>query len=156
LRNRNRVAAAGTAPQPVGSPSTSLRRRRRAKPRRSRGRSDWDPSGQNAADNIEDRLREFAPSADINFNKLAVTPDQIQAWNLPSRPTKTSDSRSVTWQGGDSVEVDAIHPNRLRVMVRNAIEIHTDEHQIEVIRKAEESERELLRAWRPNGGGPPP
>jgi hypothetical protein len=113
---------------------------------------DWDPSGQNAADNIEDRLREFAPSANITFNKLAVTPDQIQAWNLPSRPTKTSDSRSVTWQGGDSVEVDAIHPTRLRTMVRNAIEMHIDEHQIEVIRKAEESERELLQSWRPNGG----
>jgi hypothetical protein len=115
---------------------------------------DWDPSGQNAADNIELRLREFAPDADITFTKLAVTPEQIAAWNLPSRPTKTSDSRSVTWQGGDSVELDAIHPQTLRALIRTAIEQHVDERQLDIIRTAEESERELLRNWRPNGNHP--
>jgi hypothetical protein len=110
---------------------------------------DWDPSGQNAADNIEDRLREFAPDADITFVKLAVTPEQIAEQDLPSRPTKASDSRSVNWTGGDSVELDAIHPTTLRELIRNAIEQHVDERQLEIIRTAEESERELLRTWRP-------
>jgi len=115
---------------------------------------DWDPSGQNAADNIESRLREFAPELKIHFEKLAVTPEQIAEWDLPTRPTKASDSRSVTWTGGDSVELDAIRPDLLRALVRSTIEQHVDERQLEVIRTAEASERELLRSWKPNGAAP--
>jgi hypothetical protein len=111
---------------------------------------DWDPSGQNAADNIENRLREFAPNAEIHFEKIAVTPDQIEAWDLPRRPTKTTDSRSVAWRGGDSVELDAIAPDQLRQLVRDAIEQHIDRHHLEVTRVVEESEREILRAFRPH------
>jgi hypothetical protein len=127
---------------------------------------DWDPSGQDAADNIERRLREFAPDAEIYFRKIAVTPAQIAQWDLPTRPTKASDSRSVRWAGGDSVELDAIDPNRLRDLVRACIEQHIDQHKLVILRAAEASERALLRAWRPgerpaprpNGGGgtPPP
>jgi hypothetical protein len=117
---------------------------------------DWDPSGQNAADNIELRLREFAPNIDISFTKLAVTREQITEWDLPTRPTKASDSRSVSWTGGDSVEVDAIHPDTLRALVRAAIEQHVDERQIAAIRTVEESEREILRHWRPSERAPPP
>ena len=116
---------------------------------------DWDPSGQDAADNIEARLQEFAPEADITFEKVAVQPEQIEAWNLPSRPTKTSDTRSAKWRGGESVELDAIDPNRLRALVRAVIEEHVDEDQLAVIRVAEESERELIKAWRPNGEAAP-
>jgi hypothetical protein len=113
---------------------------------------DWDPSGQNAADNIAQRLAEFAPATDIEFKKVAVTPGQIEAWELPSRPTKASDSRSATWRGGDSVELDAIRPDMLRQLVRRCIEQHVDEHQLSTLRVAEESERELLKNWRPTAG----
>jgi len=43
---------------------------------------DWDPSGQNAADKIEETLRELAPEAEIYFEKVAVRPDQgwISPW----------------------------------------------------------------------------
>ena len=117
---------------------------------------DWDPSGQDAADNIERRLREFAPDAEIYFQKIAVTPAQIEEWDLPTRPTKASDSRAAAWAGGDSVELDAIDPNRLREMVRTTIEQHVDQHKLVILRAAEESERELLRAWRPRERPAPP
>jgi hypothetical protein len=117
---------------------------------------DWDPSGQDAANNIERRLREFAPDAEIYFQKIAVTPAQIAQWSLPTRPTKASDSRSVRWAGGDSVELDAIDPNRLRNLVRDCIEQHVAPRQLEITRAAEESERELLRAWRPSERPAPP
>jgi hypothetical protein len=54
---------------------------------------DFDPSGVNAAEKIEETLRELAPTAEIIFERIAVTPEQIEAWNLPTRPTKTTDSR---------------------------------------------------------------
>jgi hypothetical protein len=112
---------------------------------------DWDPSGQNAADKIEETLRALAPDAEIEFRKLAVTPMQIDQWRLPRRPTKASDSRTRNWTGGDSVELDAIHPDDLRDIVRAAIERHIEEEKLAKLRIAEESERELLKAWRPNG-----
>jgi hypothetical protein len=116
---------------------------------------DWDPSGQNAADKIEETLRALAPDAEIEFRKLAVTPMQIDQWRLPSRPTKASDSRTRNWTGGDSVELDAIHPDDLRDIVRAAIERHIEEEKLAKLRIAEESERELLKAWRPNGAARP-
>jgi hypothetical protein len=47
---------------------------------------DYDPSGVNAGEKIEETLRELAPYADITFERIAVNPDQIAAWNLPTRP----------------------------------------------------------------------
>ena len=55
---------------------------------------DYDPSGVNAGEKIEQTLEDMAPSADITFRRIAVTPAQIRGWNLPTRPTKSSDTRS--------------------------------------------------------------
>jgi len=33
-------------------------------------------------------IRRQAPDAEIHFERLAVTPEQIPAWDLPTRPTK--------------------------------------------------------------------
>ena len=39
---------------------------------------DFDPSGVNAGEKIEETLRELAPDADITFERIAVTPKQIK------------------------------------------------------------------------------
>jgi hypothetical protein len=105
---------------------------------------DFDPSGVNAGEKIEETLREMAPAADITFERLAVTPEQIAAWNLPTRPTKTSDTRAKGF-GAISVELDAIEPNRLREIVQRATERHLPPRQFKVLKAAEESERTLIR-----------
>jgi hypothetical protein len=74
---------------------------------------DFDPSGVNAGEKIEETLKEMAPEADIEFERIAVNPDQIAAWNLPTRPTKQTDSRAKNF-AAESVELDAIEPNQLR------------------------------------------
>ena len=104
---------------------------------------DNDPSGVNAAHTIDISLREFAPNAHITFERLAVLPEQIEAWSLPTRPTKKSDSRAKGF-GDRSVELDAIEPDMLRSIVRGAIERHLPAHEFEVLKVAEESERKLL------------
>jgi hypothetical protein len=74
-------------------------------------------------------LRELAPDAEIHFERLAVTLEQIAHLNLPLRPTKHSDSRAARFEaeyGQGSVELDAIHPDALRAIVREAIERHVD------------------------------
>ena len=104
---------------------------------------DYDPSGVNAAEKIEQTLRELAPYAEIYFVRIAVTPGQIQEWNLPTRPTKASDTRAKNF-GEISVEFDAIEPEVLRTIVEAAIELHLPSEQLEVLKAAEESERELI------------
>ena len=104
---------------------------------------DFDPSGVNAGEKIEQTLREMAPDAEIQFERLAVTPAQIRVWDLPTRPTKTSDSRSKGF-GEISVELDAMEPQTLRRLVQAVIEVHLPPKQYEILKAAEESERALI------------
>ncbi len=86
---------------------------------------DHDPSGLDITRAVEEGLREFAPKAEITFERVAVTPGQIESLGLMTRPTKTSDSRSKGFEGG-SVEVDAIPPAQLRKLVEACITRHID------------------------------
>lgn len=85
-----------------------------------------------------DRFKEAA-----SFKRVAVTPAQVTTWNLPTRPTKADDPRSKSFTG-DSVELDAIPPRKLRTLAEQVIEQHVEEHQLGVLRVAEAVERELL------------
>jgi hypothetical protein len=104
---------------------------------------DFDPSGVNAGEKIEETLIEMAPDAEIHFERVAVNPRQIAGWNLPTRPTKKSDSRSRHF-GDISVELDAIDPSLLRGLVKEAIERHLPPTQFAVLKAAEDSERTLI------------
>jgi len=104
---------------------------------------DWDPSGVDIARKIEHDVREFAPDADIRFERVAVTPAQIKYWNLPTRPTKRTDTRARGWLG-DSVDLDAIPPLELRGLVRGLIERNIDARALEIARVVEREERQLL------------
>ena len=57
-----------------------------------------------------------------------------------------TDTRSKNWRG-DSVELDAINPNKLRELVEEVLEEHLPEEEFAVLKAAEASERELLRVW---------
>jgi hypothetical protein len=107
---------------------------------------DFDPSGVNAGEKIEETLRDLAPDADIHFERIAVEPWQIEQRDLPTRPTKNSDTRSKNF-GSISVELDAIAPDTLRDIVAEAIERHLPQHQLEILRTSEQSEREILRQF---------
>jgi hypothetical protein len=104
---------------------------------------DFDPSGVHAGEKIEETLRKMAPDANIVFERIAVTEEQIAAWDLPTRPTKKSDARSKNF-GDVSVELDAIEPNQLRALVQEIIERHLPAEQFEVLKAAEESERDVI------------
>jgi len=104
---------------------------------------DFDPSGVNAGEKVEQTLKEMAPGAEIHFERVAVTPEQIRAWALPTRPTKKTDSRAKKF-GKVSVELDAIEPDQLRDLVEDVIQRHMPAEQLRVLKVAEKSERELI------------
>jgi hypothetical protein len=107
---------------------------------------DLDPSGRDAARDIEAKLRRYAPRADIHFECPAVTREQVEQWNLPTRPTKMTDTRAKKFQGS-SVELDAIPAAKLRGLVRGCIEQHIDQKNYELLKTTEKSEREFLDRW---------
>lgn len=104
---------------------------------------DFDPSGKDIVRNIRDRLTEF--DVEFELTELAVTADQIAKWDLPSRPTKQTDTRASGFAGA-SVELDAIPAHRLRDLVDVAIRSHLDLRQVDHLRAIEQEERTgLLR-----------
>jgi hypothetical protein len=104
---------------------------------------DYDPSGVDIPRKVESDLREFAPAAEIEFNRVAVTREQIESMKLTTRPTKRTDSRAKGFIG-ESVEVDAIPPKVLRGIVSDCITRHVDERAHEALLLAEQSERGTL------------
>jgi hypothetical protein len=113
---------------------------------------DYDPSGVDAGRDIDVKLRGMAPDAEIHFKRIAVTPWQIEHLNLPTRPTKASDTRSKNF-GDISVELDAIQPDMLRSMVRAHIERHLPQDQFNILKVAEQSERDFLMKLAAGLGG---
>jgi hypothetical protein len=104
---------------------------------------DHDPSGLDAWRDIQTKLRGFAPGINFGFERIAVTPEQIRQYELPTRPTKKSDSRAAAFDG-DSVEVDALPSPVLRDLVRSAIERWIDPEALRINKITEDSEREVL------------
>jgi hypothetical protein len=86
------------------------------------GDHDW--SGDNIKDTAVRDICEWAPEADITVKRIAVTPEQIEEWGLPTRPPK-DDARAKDWEG-DCVELDAVEVNTLRELVEDAIKEYID------------------------------
>jgi hypothetical protein len=111
--------------------------------------TDFDPSGVVIAEKIEEELTERAPLSDITVERLAVNREQIERWNLPTRPTKTSDTRARRFRqfhGTDSVELDAIPPDELRRLVKDAIDSHMEPWRLQQFRMVEREERQTLKS----------
>ena len=78
-----------------------------------------------------------------DFERVAVTEEQIEEWDLPTRPTKKSDTRSKNFNGC-SVELDAIPARQLRGLAEMSIEQHVNWRALKVLQTAEAEERRVL------------
>lgn len=111
---------------------------------------DFDPSGVDAAYKIRDELK--GHGANIHFYRAAVTDEQITRYSLPTRETKTKDTRAAKWGDRPSVELDALPAKVLRDLVRECIEMHIDPYELARLRTVEEQERGTLATIRENFG----
>lgn len=91
---------------------------------------DFDPSGENIPEKMEDRLRNDFGLNFVSFQKEALTLDQVESWGIPPAPAKSTDSRTkgfVEKYGvGMQVELDAIKPDELSSMIDDAIALYYD------------------------------
>jgi hypothetical protein len=101
---------------------------------------DYDKQGMAISKQVERRLREFG--AAFHFERVAVNPEQIEAWNLPTRPAKESAVRQG-WQGA-CVDLDAVPADKLRDLVEGCILRHLDKREYDAMKEAEALERDSL------------
>jgi hypothetical protein len=110
---------------------------------------DFDRAGEDAYQSLFDKLerfhKEFKCKFNMYFDQLAVTDEeQIEEMGLSTREPKRNSAADKNWPHEFACELDAIDPDTLREMVRTAIEQHLPKHQFEILKKAEESERQIL------------
>jgi hypothetical protein len=79
----------------------------------------------------------------LEFTRIGINPDQIEIYDLPEKPRKAGDKRSL--QVKRTVEAEAMPAHILRTLLREAIEEMLPEGALEVAKVAEASERDYLR-----------
>ena len=95
--------------------------------------ADHDPSGLDMTRDLEQRLRRYSEleglDLTINVQRIALTHQQVQEYNLTPNPTKTADPRATGYTeefGNQCWELDAIEPNELQRLVLESIKSHID------------------------------
>jgi hypothetical protein len=107
---------------------------------------DYDPAGVLIDRDIHRKLLEHvSPDIEIVFRRLAVTEEQIAAWDLPTKPRKASETRVryIT----ETVEAEAIPANTLRELLRTEIEKLLPPDALLVAKMEEDSAREYLEIF---------
>ena len=105
---------------------------------------DRDPSGAAIDGSVITNLKEdHGIDAHFHFERVAILPEQIEFYNLPTRPTKKSDPRAAKFEG-ESVEIDAMPMDALRKMVTYCIVNHIDQQEWAAQQAIEQEERATL------------
>lgn len=83
------------------------------------------------------------------MNRLALNMDQIEQYDPPENPAKTTDSRYAAYIdrfGESSWELDALAPEVLTALVRDAVLALRDEEQWAAdLEEQEEAKRKLIK-----------
>jgi DNA topoisomerase VI subunit A len=117
---------------------------------------DHDPTGCLIVDTIKKRLNEFCEKRGIAYptiERVALTKEQIEHYQLPTRPTKRDGNTHARKFDGDSVELDALPSSELRSLVTGCIERHISAEALYTLREAEQSERQILEQLAINHDG---
>src|SRR6516165_803140 len=105
---------------------------------------DHDPSGAHMflafLEDVEAFARDLGGEA--AFTRLAMTPEQIDRLRLPTAPPKESDNRAFY---GATCQAEAIAPDDLATILREAIEARIDQRALSRVRRQEaKARRELI------------
>jgi hypothetical protein len=107
---------------------------------------DFDPSGEDMVHSLRERLAD--QGAEPRIIKCALTPEDIERYDLPPALTKKSDTRAAKFiaEHGDvsSVELDALPLEVLRARIVEEVEARMDLDALEDVRLDEEQDREKL------------
>ena len=104
---------------------------------------DHDPSGVHVYSSLVEDVSAFAIDLPgrIEFDRVAVLPSHIEQYDLPTAPPKKTDRRSFD---GDTVQAEALPPDVLVSLVRQAVIERTDMALMEDVRQLEALERDRI------------
>jgi hypothetical protein len=106
---------------------------------------DHDPSGAHIFLALAEDVTAFAEefSGDVTFTRLAVTPEQIKHYQLPTAPPKSTDNRAFS---GQTCQAEALPPDVLADILRTAITDRLDERAYKRVLRAERQARRAVLA----------
>lgn len=104
---------------------------------------DYDPAGVLIDRSLERELRlHLNDDIELSFERLAINLDQVEEFDLPTKPRKESDTRSQ--QVAFTVEAEAMPAKILRSLLRENVELLLPANALSVAKVAEHSERAHL------------
>jgi hypothetical protein len=122
---------------------------------------DYDPSGESIfEDGLVEDVHAFLerdvphkdPSEVAVFERVALKPEHIERFNLPTAPPKSSDSRTKNWQGAATCQLEALPPDALAGLLDATIKTYLNLAVYERDLKAEEEERRRITRALPSAG----
>jgi len=105
--------------------------------------ADHDPSGVDMTRDLQERFESYT-SKQITIERIALSYNQVQSYNLVPNPAKITDPRAedyISEYGNQCWELDAIEPNELQRLVEEAIVKHIDFDILKTIIEKQEQER---------------
>lgn len=143
----------------TGAVNLLLRSAQAGKPIRVFYISDYDPAGAvmpvAVARHLEYYLLEKAPSIQLKLTPLALTREQVAAYQLPRTPVKDTDTRKAGWQerhGEGATELDALEalfPGSLAAIVLSAIAPYRDMTLMDRLGEASiHGDQQVRQMWR--------
>lgn len=112
---------------------------------------DHDPSGIDMTRDIQERLWMFG--ANVEVKRVALTMEQIEAYNPPPNPAKITDSRASQYirkYGYESWELDALEPQMLNELITNEVTALRDDSLYYQVCEREKKEKRELQMIRDN------
>lgn len=103
---------------------------------------DYDPSGVSIFDSVAADVSAFVEkdrpwaTVSVQFERVALTANQVTEHRLPTAPPKSTDSRSKAWEGG-TCQLEALPPNVIADLLLDAILEHLDFDQLQSDRDQE-------------------
>ncbi|MEA3275543.1 MAG: hypothetical protein U9Q81_09715 [Pseudomonadota bacterium] len=106
---------------------------------------DFDPSGECMFDALAEDVTAFAEhyGNDVLFSRVAVTPEHIALYHLPTAPPKAS-SHQAKKRMSETTQAEALDPATLADIVREGIEDRMDEGAYRQAVEIEQHERKWL------------
>jgi hypothetical protein len=111
---------------------------------------DYDPSGVHLFTSLVEDVSGFlGDEGSVEFERLAVTPEQVARLSLTTQPKNPNDVRAFAGIDGDGVtacQAEAIQPDQLAAIVQTAIEAQIDRASMTRTRVKQQIDAATLRA----------
>jgi len=107
---------------------------------------DFDRSGKEAEESLRKKVMRFGAElgVPVEFHSLGLSLDQVIDLELPTREPKRKTAADRKWPYAIAAELDAIEPDKLRDIVRKAIERYLPSAELEMLKTVERMERETF------------